>query len=116
MSAARPARPAVDCHGARTAHPDPACEPIGQGWVKVALHIGHHVEHGLILPQRDRENLVVAGLRAAPEGNLEFGCHGAGASRSSGGLSVTKTPSASSRRDGFAFRLTHPTGFVARME
>src|SRR5579884_691582 len=38
VGAARPARPAVDGHGARAAYADPAGEPIGQRGIEVALH------------------------------------------------------------------------------
>ena len=57
VRAAGPARAAVDRHGAAAAHADPAGEAVGERRVGVALHPGHHVEHGLVLAQRHGEGL-----------------------------------------------------------
>ena len=39
----------------------------------MALHIGHDVEHGLVLAQRHRKDLVAPGLLAAPNGDFQLG-------------------------------------------
>src|ERR1700738_4665314 len=70
MGAAGPARPAVHRHGAGAAHADPAGKPIGQRRSEMALHEGHHVEHGLVLAQRHLIALVTALRAAAPYRDL----------------------------------------------
>ena len=58
--AAGPARPAVHHHGAGAAHADAAGEAIGQRGVVLALDLGDHVEHGLVLAPRHGEGLECA--------------------------------------------------------
>src|SRR5581483_4387579 len=73
VRAAGPARAAVDRHGARPAHADPAGEAVGERGVGVALHPRHHVEHRLALPQRHPVALIASVALPAPCRDIDVG-------------------------------------------
>ena len=56
MSAAGPARHAVDHHRAASTHANAAGEPVAERRVNVLLHPGHDVQNRLVLMRRDIKN------------------------------------------------------------
>src|SRR5690606_37550682 len=68
---AGPPRAAVDRHGTRPAHADPAGEAVGERRIGIALHPGDHVKHGLAFAQGHREPLIVTVLPSAPDQHLD---------------------------------------------
>jgi hypothetical protein len=72
MSATGPAGPAVDRHGTRAAHPDPAREAVGEPRLAVTLHPSDNVQHGLVVAVRHLEALEMTIFSTAPDVDLEL--------------------------------------------
>ena len=76
MGAAAPTRLAIDRHGAGAAHAHAASETVGQGGIEHALHVRHHIEHGLVVLAWHvvvDEAAAVFGASAAPDLDLQGG-------------------------------------------
>ena len=75
VGAARPARLTVDGHRARSAHADPAREPIAQRRINVALDVGDHIKDGLRRLARHFKGFELALFAAAPHRYMNAVAH-----------------------------------------
>lgn len=72
MCPAGPARAAIHCHGAGSAHTNAASEAIGEAWVNFALDMRHHIQHRLIVTRRHIIARKTARFLATPDTDLEL--------------------------------------------
>jgi hypothetical protein len=73
MAAAGPPGPAIDHHGARPTHADPAGKSVGKVGLQVALNPRHNIQDSLRAPRRHGITAIgAAGVIAAPNEDIQL--------------------------------------------